>query len=138
MIDRDELTLTSAFDFARDMIKALTLVNGGAVLSLLTFYGSLLDGNSPVAAAFSARNLAFFGLLCFACGVLFSVLSGCFAYLTQLKWGIAHLDKKSEYAAQILAGKFHTSSMVLALFSVVSFMAGILLSAGALFWNTAR
>ncbi len=133
MIDRDELTLTSAFDFARDMIKALTFVNGGAALSLLTFYGSLLGSDKLVVATYSARNLAFFGLFCFACGVLFSVLSGCFAYLTQLKWGIAHEDRKSAIASQIWAEKFHTSSMILALFSVLSFVAGISLSAGALF-----
>jgi hypothetical protein len=133
VVDRDELTLTSAFEFARDMIKALTLVNGGAALSLLTFYGSLLDSNKLVVAASSAKNLAFFGLFCFACGVLFSVLSGCLAYLTQLKWGIAHENDRSASASQISAGKFHTSSMVLALLSVISFVAGIFLSAGALF-----
>jgi hypothetical protein len=133
VIDRDELTLTSAFEFARDMIKALTLVNGGAALSLLTFYGSLLDSNNLFAATTSAKNLAFFGLFCFAFGVLFSVLSGCFAYLTQLKWGIANENEISASTSQIWAKKFHTSSMVLALLSVISFVAGIFLSAGALF-----
>jgi hypothetical protein len=133
MIDRDELTLTSAFDFARDIIKALTLVNGAAALSLLTFYGNYLSAGKTGIETSCDSRLAFVGLLSFAFGVAFSVGSGAAAYLTQLKWGVAHSDRQSANASEKSASKMHTWSIALGTVSIVLFVIGIALSACALF-----
>lgn len=130
MFDRDELTLTSAFEFSRDVIKALTLVNGGAALSLLTFYGNLSVKASNSILAHEMKLTAFLGLLSFSIGVFFSLVTGCLAYFTQLTWGVAADDYAQK---EKLAARFHYWGIISATLSVLAFIAGICLSGTALF-----
>jgi hypothetical protein len=130
MFDRDELTLTSAFEFSRDVIKALTLVNGGAALSLLTFYGNLSIKATSSIVAHDIKKVAFLGLLSFAIGVLFAVVSGSLAYFTQLVWGVATNDYNQKVKS---ASRFHVWGLIFAALSVLAFVVGISLSGTALF-----
>jgi Na+-transporting NADH:ubiquinone oxidoreductase subunit NqrE len=130
MSDRDELTLTSAFEFSRDIIKALTLVNGGATLSLLTFYGNLSVKANNSILAHEMKLTAFLGLLSFAIGVFFSLVTGCLAYFTQLSWGVSRDDYDQKVKS---ATCFHVWGIIFAILSISAFVAGIWLSGTALF-----
>jgi hypothetical protein len=127
-VDRDEFNLQAAFEFARDTIKHLLLVNGGAVVALLTFYGSLLDRPLELVPR-EAEAHAFCGLVSFAVGVAAAVFCALFSYLTQLKWGIAKSDA-SEASDEAWAGRFHILAMFAASVSALAFVIGV--------WQTAK
>jgi hypothetical protein len=130
---RDDLNLTAAFDFARDALKSLILVNGGAVIALLTFYGSIL-GKDSHALPVGARCFAFCGLIGFSIGLLMAILASLFAYLTQLTWGKAVEDESQREKS---ADTWHLVSMGASLASAFSFGIGVVLTGIALFnWSS--
>ena len=110
MADRDELNLSAAFDFARDTLKSLVLVNGGAVVALLAFYG----GDN--ARAFTPGS--FLGLMGFTLGVAAAVASSLAAYLAQFQFGKSNPDPK-------WGGRALNTAIALATVSLVLFIAGV-------------
>ena len=74
--------LRGAIDLGKQALKSLELLNGGAVVALLTFYGNVLSrSNAPV--PFDKAEVAK-GLLCFGMGLGCALLATIFAYVSQL------------------------------------------------------
>jgi hypothetical protein len=106
--------LQAAFEFARDTIKHLLLINGGAAAALLAFYG----GNSD--SGLFSRG-AFFGLLWFALGVAAAVAASVSAYFAQLQYGTTNASSTTgDWALRV--------GFVLALVSLVLFVTGVLVT----------
>jgi hypothetical protein len=99
---------------------------------LLTFYGNLSVKASNSILAHEMKLTAFLGLLSFAIGVFFSLVTGCLAYFTQLTWGVA-TDDDDDAQKEKLAQRFHIWGIISATLSVLAFIAGIFLSGTALF-----
>ena len=130
MADRDEYNLSEAFNLARDALKSLILVNGGAVVALLTFYGSLIKDDFDNFEG--AKCFAFAGLACFAGGLVCAILASIFAYLTQLMWGQA-IDDSLETQREASAERYHVIAMGIAVLSAGAFAAGAVLTGLGLF-----
>ena len=109
MADRNEINLTAAFDFARDTLKSLVLVNGGAVVALLAFY----SGDS--ARQFNSGS--FLGLMGFTFGVATAVASSLAAYFAQLQYGKSSPDPK-------WGDRALNSAILLAASSLILFIGG--------------
>lgn len=117
MADREELNLAAAFDFARDTLNSLVLINGGAVVALLAFYGGQ--------AGREFTGMAFAGLLAFTLGVTSAVSSSLAAYFAQLNFGWQEPN--------LLRGrKALKAAILLAIVSLLLFVAGSVITGFAL------
>lgn len=99
---RDDLNLKEAFEFARFTLKMMLLINGGAALSILTFYGNI--GADGAGAKLHAGWIAI-SLVRFAIGAGAAVIASLVAYVVQVRWG-------SEYSGDDL-GKFDSHTLYL-------------------------
>jgi hypothetical protein len=80
--------------FAVEGIKSVLLLNGGAGVALLAFYGNAAKGGGTTFGPSSG-----FALLSFGTGALLSALAFLFAYLAQLQYGKAADAEGSRYHA---------------------------------------
>jgi len=117
LADRDELNLGAAFEFARDTLKSLVFVNGGAVVALLAFYGA--DSGRDF------TRMAFAGLLAFTLGVVAAVTSSLMAYFAQLNFAWAVPNRERGRSALRIA-------ILLAIASLVFFIGGAVASGVAM------
>lgn len=111
--------MRAAFAFGAQTIKSLEIVNGGAAIAILTFYGNVLSRSNSAfefnRAALTA-SLLFFGL-----GVLSAVLCSVFAYISQLQ--TARLDPER------LEAGMRMTAFGFGLFSALLFGAGVVAAA---------
>ncbi len=80
--------LKGAITLAAQTIKSLEIVNGGAAIAILTFYGNLVsssDTDVPIDKPSIVVALTVFGG-----GVLFATLCSIFAYLSQRFAAVQH------------------------------------------------
>lgn len=117
MSDLQNENLRGAISLGADAIKSLILVNGGAVLALLTFYGNVL-ARFPNQGAIDKSWLA--PALCnFASGVAWAVASSILAYVSQLITATMHERVRTEIAMRgvaIAAGLISTGLFVLGVY----------------------
>jgi hypothetical protein len=74
-VSREIENLRGAISLGENTIKLLVLVNGGAVIAVLTFYGNVLTRNpEPIAFNKGALTTA---LLSYGVGVFLAVLCSC-------------------------------------------------------------
>lgn len=117
MSDWQTENLKGAINLGAQTIKSLELVNGGAVLALLTFYGNVAVG-APAAVDID-RSWLTPALLNFASGVVWAVLCSILAYLSQLfsatkpTWGRTEQVLR---AGAILAGLVSAGLFVLGVY----------------------
>jgi hypothetical protein len=85
--------LKGAISLGIETLKSITLLNGGAAVAVLTFYGNALKdaAHAPVDKLFLRLTLA-----SFAAGTFFSVIAFVMAYLSQLFSGTAAAPGKHE------------------------------------------
>jgi hypothetical protein len=123
-----EISWKATLDFGTLAIKSLIIANGGAVLALLTFLGSLLANKGPTMP--EAAALIGTSMRAFVVGVGAAVATAGVAYLSQafftkgIDWQ-AGKDSRVGIGFQILA-------ILLALLSLVAFSYGAWLAASAL------
>jgi hypothetical protein len=112
--------LRGTIDLAKQSLKSLELLNGGAAIALLTFYGNVLSRSNatiPFDKAEVARGLLSFGIG-LGCGLLATIL----AYVSQLI--AATTQSKSEVHVRI-------GAILFGLASAVAFILGTLYSASS-------
>lgn len=102
----------STVAFGQTAIRTLTIINGGAILALLTFLGRLADTDPALAANFADALLYFSGGLVAACFVAMSSYVVQFSYETGPK--LRNFGVKLHYAA-----------VAFAIVSLVLFVGGI-------------
>src|SRR6266436_4073369 len=86
-----EETYKSLITISVEALKTLALVNGGAAVAILAYLGNLAS-RSPTGRLSDMT----WALVCFAAGLLLTVLAFIFAYLTQLQLYNEDLAKDSE------------------------------------------
>jgi hypothetical protein len=72
-----------AVSLAREGLRSLAIVNGGAAIAMIALVGHLLDGNS---AAMSVARPFLLSIVLFGAGTMVGVLALFFAYFSQLEY----------------------------------------------------
>jgi hypothetical protein len=111
--ERDMTNLKGAFEFGAQALKSIELLNGGAVLALLTFYGSILKDAKPAHLDKKALTLA---LMSYAVGLCLGLFAALLAYFSQLQSATAR-NGGSEVAWRVAA-------VVLAILAALAFPLG--------------
>ena len=117
--------LRGLIDFARDVLKSVTLINGGAAVALLAFARNVLSG--PETNSTLDPALIYGALLAFIIGIFFSGVAIMFGYITQYNYFQVSINNLPE-------GKnkwWHISALVFTGASFLSFLVGVILS----FWH---
>ena len=116
-------TYKSMLSISVESMKALLLINGGAVVALLTFLGNAKAGKEL--AQFSGVPLA-----AFVCGVVFSVLTFAFSYATQFALFNETVRPDSYRGPKHMA--FLYISLLFVVLGLVAFVVGCFTSISAL------
>jgi hypothetical protein len=92
--------LKGAIELGQQTLKSLELVNGGAVIAILSFYGNVVKDGSTAPIDPTALT---HGLASFATGLGAAVLAAIFAYLSQLgdATGGSHLSEAIKKCSKI-------------------------------------
>jgi hypothetical protein len=114
--------LKGAIALATVAIQTLTLVNGGAVISILTFYGNVV-AKQPSVILIDRTNLKV-ALVLFGLGVFAATAAACCAYTSQLASAIERYPK-SESAVRTLG-------IASGVFSALFFLIGVVFAAVSL------
>lgn len=85
---------------AQEAMKALLLANGGAMIALFTFVGSVISKGAPVRFDFDVLRLAF---ALFVAGFLFDLLAYVFAFLSQDRFYYQAMAELERYSRTIIA-----------------------------------
>ena len=113
--------LRGLIDFARDALKSVTLINGGAAIALLAFAGhvwSTPETNSSLDTALAGP------IVLFTVGVFFSASGSVAGYVTQYNYYMESICKKPFGNIRC----FHIIAVILLFASLLSFFAGMILS----------
>jgi hypothetical protein len=108
--------LKGAITLAVAALQSLAIVNGGAVISILTFYGNVA-AKSPAAFHIDRIDIKA-ALISFALGVAFDLFAFGFAYLSQLE-SATKTNSRCERPIRIAAIGCGFASALLFLFGVV-------------------
>ena len=111
--EREMTNLRGAFEFGAQALKSIELLNGGAVLALLTFYGSILKDAKP--AHFDKTDLTR-ALMSYAVGLCLGLFAALLAYFSQLQSATAR-NGGSEDAWRVV-------SVALAILAALAFPLG--------------
>ena len=117
--------LRGLIDFARDVLKLATLINGGAAIALLAFVGVVLS--IPSSDSSLDGCLIIWAIRVFALGVFLSSIGVVTGYITQYKYF-------QEAIRNVPVGglKFwHIAAFIFAALSILSFITGVALSLAA-------
>jgi len=121
--DRDTFNLQEAFEMARETIRTLFALNGAAAIAILAFYGQALTASNAISAA--ARTALSASLSWFTVGATWAALTFVVAYCTQLFWGSSYDSENTQAVAHRFAQRAHLFAAVFAIFSLGSFMLGV-------------
>ena len=114
--------LRGLIDFARDVLKSVTLINGGAAVALLAFAGSVWSAPEKNPSLDTA--LISWALGVFALGVFFAGVGIFIGYFTQYYYFRMSIGNSPEGEPKCL----HISALVFVGASLLSFAAGTILS----------
>ena len=108
-----------AIELASEMLKSLILVNGGAAIGLLTFYGNFIkSSDGPM---FDRLSLVY-AMSGFGVGLVLSVFASGFGSLSSLS---AAMNNRGEVPLRVTA-------VILALLSAIAFATGVYFGATAI------
>ena len=127
VLSRGTEHLRGLIDFARDVLKSVTLINGGAAIALLAFAGSVLS--DPDSSPNINAEMITWGLGTFAAGVFCAGAGSLTGYVSQyFYFGVSmrHTPKKWPLY-------WHLCTLILIGTSFISFVVGVLLSMCAFF-----
>jgi hypothetical protein len=117
LLKENRLELTRAvISFGQGAIRSLTLINGGAAISVLTFLGNQQDSRSNLNEALANS------LLLFSFGLTSAALLAGFAYVTQ------YIYDNSVGRVSKLGVSFHIVSILSAITSLALFVSGMLVA----------
>ena len=114
--------LRGLVDFARDVLKLVTLINGGAAIALLAFAGVVRSTQSSDSSLDGSLIICAIGV--FTVGVLLSSIGVVTGYITQLKYF-------QEASGNVPVGGskcWHTAALIFVVLSILFFFAGVILS----------
>ena len=112
----------AAVEFAITGIRTLVLVNGAAVISLLTFVGQVWANDQKNGSAMA--HILFWPLIVFLAGRVLAVTTTLLAYVTQMitaDSGIARIPPRAK--------KLRKAAIVASILSLVAFTAAAILTA---------
>lgn len=121
--DRDDLNLTEAFELARECLKSLLIINGGAAVAILAFFGQILTKDGVVTS--DVRHHVASGLYWFSLGAFTVVVAFIAAYLTELLWGRAYSSETWQARGHQAAQFVHVAALLLTLASAGMFVFGV-------------
>jgi hypothetical protein len=121
--ERDDLNLREAFELAREALKTLLAINGGAAVAILAFYGQSLSGTGIVGP--TARLALADSLYWFAYGAAFVATSFISGYVVQLLWGGAYDTEAAQRRAHKIAPWCHAVGIGCTAASFYSFVMGV-------------
>ncbi|MFI4949601.1 MAG: hypothetical protein ACHP7A_01015 [Caulobacterales bacterium] len=130
--------LKGAIDLGKQVLKSLELVNGGAVIAILTFYGNVVKDGSRVPIDPSMLSS---GLRWFAGGLVLAVAASCFAYLGQLTeatsapkvGGVGQAtDPRTSKNSETFGIGLRVVAIILAVLSLAAFACGTWSTSGSL------
>jgi hypothetical protein len=121
--------LKGAIALGSQTLKSLEIINGGAVLAILTFYGSAVKDNGKV--PFDKWELSQ-SLVIFAIGLTLAVAASCAAYIGQRIAATSQPDTVMDETARLgyvstwttVSTRTLLGAVVLALLSLLSFVVG--------------
>ena len=109
--------LKGAIQLGAQTLKSLELINGGAAVGILTFYGNVLS--RPVDARIDRIAISH-ALMCFGIGVAAAAIASGIGYLSQLR--LAH------YPAGVIDNWFRGLAIISGIVSFVVFVIGLYLA----------
>ena len=113
--------LRGLIDFARDVLKLVTLINGGAAIALLAFAGVVRS--TPSSDSSLDGSLIIWAIGVFTFGVLLSSIGAMTGYITQYIYFQLSLN------VPVGGPKcWHIAALIFAVLSVSSFFTGVTLS----------
>ena len=112
----------AAVEFAILAIRTLTLINGAAVIALLTFVGQVWANDQHNGSAMA--HVLFWPLLCFLTGVILAVTTTLLAYITQML-----TTEHGRGAIPLVSKRLRIFAILSALLSLVAFTAGAVTTA---------
>lgn len=122
------LMLEIVFQYAKSAIQSVILINGMAIISILTFVGNILDKGIMY-----NKWLIGSTILCFCLGVVGGMLGYCFAYLSQQYFRQIYetnnsADKKGEVCRKL--------GLIILFISIAFFCGGCFLGVYSIFYNS--
>ncbi|MES2473892.1 MAG: hypothetical protein V4601_13755 [Pseudomonadota bacterium] len=112
----------AAVEFAITAIKTLVMVNGAAVIALLTFVGQVWANDQHNGSAMA--HILFWPLLFFLTGLIMAVLTCLLAYITQMI-----TTEHGGGAIPPLSKKIRLSAITTSVLSIMAFTAGAISTA---------
>jgi hypothetical protein len=114
----DEKHFEMAVDLARDTLKGLLLVNGGAAIALIALMDKSGSGKDYTGA-----------VLWFAAGAVFAVVSSTFGYLSQLHYANHRMD--SDQRMHTLHKRWQVAAIISVVATIALMVTGIVSAACA-------
>jgi hypothetical protein len=121
----DLISFRAVIDFANSAIKLLVLVNGGAIIAILTFLGNLVVKRDFDSAAIGASG---FAITYFVVGLAAAVAAAAAAYLSQVCFTELSMEKSKKSWGNF----FRAAGLTAALVSLVCFSVGAGVASDAL------
>jgi hypothetical protein len=121
--ERDPLNLEEAFELARECLKSLLVINGGAAVAILAFYGSALTKDGLISA--ETRGYIAGALYWFAAGAFSTTVTFMTAYVVELLWGGGYPSGAKRERGHKWAQRLHMLALTLTLASAAFFVAGV-------------
>jgi hypothetical protein len=112
----------AAVEFAILAIRTLILINGAAVIALLTFVGQVWANDQHTGSAMA--KVLFWPLLFFLIGVIMAVTTTLLAYITQML-----TTEHGRGAIPVISKRVRIFAILSALLSLMSFTAGAVMTA---------
>ena len=114
--------LRGLVDFARDVLKLVTLINGGAAIALLAFAGVVRSTQSSDSSLDGSLIIWAIGVFTF--GVFLSSIGAVTGYITQYKYFQEAIGKAPEGGVKC----WHIAAFIFVALSLLSFFPGVILS----------
>ncbi|MDE1967506.1 MAG: hypothetical protein KGI92_01250 [Alphaproteobacteria bacterium] len=121
----DLISFRAVIDFANSAIKLLVLVNGGAVIAILTFLGNLVAKQDSDTAVVGASG---FAITYFVVGLAAAVTAAAAAYLSQVCFTELSTEKRKKGWGNL----FRAIGLATALVSLICFSVGAWVASDAL------
>lgn len=124
--ERDEYTLSIAIEFAQSLLKSLILVNGGAAIAMLAFYGQAAANGVEISGE-AMKPLATFGF-----GVVAALVASFCGYLSLFGIGGKFESKSGVKVGEVLSNVTALIGVIAAVVSIALFCWGIVQASNAL------
>lgn len=117
--------LDAITQFAKMTIQSVILVNGMAIVSILTFLGNITNEN--VLCRYG-KKLLFYSISAFCCGLFLGLLASMFAYLAQQSLRDVYVCPEAKEKKDKEGVRFRRTALACILIASVLFIAGALIA----------